>query len=63
MGNWSVGSVSATAGVTSQMEVAFPDGIEFAAGTGIGISVVGLSPLQVATAGGYAQVAVYGYEY
>jgi hypothetical protein len=60
---WVVGTPGATAGFTSQNHVAFPDGFEFAAGTGIGISVEGLSTTQAAAAVGYAQINIYGFEY
>jgi len=60
---WVLGTDGATAGFTSSHHITFPDGIEFAAGTGIGISVEGLSTVQAAAAVGYAQVNIYGFEY
>ena len=61
--NWTIGGAAAVAGVAETVQISFPDGLEFPAGTGIGISVVGLSALQVAAAVGYAQISVQGYEY
>jgi hypothetical protein len=60
---WVVGGPAAVAGVTQTAEISFPNGMEFAAGTGLGISVVGLSATQVATAVGYAQAALTSTEY
>jgi hypothetical protein len=61
--SWVVGTSSATAGVASTAVIDIPDGMEFAAGTGVGISVLGLSATGVAAAVGYAKVSVSGYEY
>lgn len=60
---WVVGGPAAVAGVAQTVDVAIPDGLEFAAGTGIGISMIGLSATQVATAVGYGQIAINGFEY
>ena len=59
----SQGATAATAGNTTTTEHTFPDGLEFAAGTGIGITVQGFGATGTAAAVGYAQVALYGYEY
>lgn len=61
--NWVLGTDGATAGFSSSLNVLFPDGLEFAAGTGIGISVVGLSTTQTLAATGFAQITIYGFEY
>lgn len=51
-----------TANSTNSEEAAFPDGIEFAAGTGIGVSVQGFAAA-TPTAVGYIFVSITGYEY
>lgn len=61
--NWTVGTSGATAGFTSEINIAFPDGLEFAAGTGIGISVLGRGATQTAAAVGFASISISGYEY
>jgi hypothetical protein len=60
---WVVGGTAAVAGVAETVSVAIPDGLEFAAGTGIGVSQIGLSTTQTAAAVGYGQIAIVGYEY
>ena len=54
---------AATAGVGMSYSIPIPDGLEFAAGTGIGISMIGLSATQTAAASGYGQVTISGHEY
>lgn len=54
---------AAVAGAGMSYPVPIPDGLEFAAGTGIGISAVGLSATSVPTASGYVQVTICGHEY
>lgn len=61
--NWSIGATAATAGVAQQMNVPIPDGLEFAAGTGIGISVCGYGATGTAAAVGYVHVSLQGFEY
>lgn len=61
--SWLVGANAATAGVAETITIDIPDGIEFPAGTGIGVGVVGQSMLGVAAATGYAKVSVSGFEY
>ena len=61
--NWVVGGISATAGVTEELNVDFPDGLEFAAGTGIGVSMIGRGSTGTATAVGYGIISITGYEY
>ena len=58
-----IGGPAAVAGVSQTYELAVPDGMEFAAGTGIGVSMVGLSAIQAAAAVGYGQISIVGYEY
>jgi len=60
---WLIGSVSATAGAFTQLSIPIPGGLEFAAGTGIGITVQGFGATGTAAANGYAQVCIDGYEY
>ena len=60
---WVIGAPAAVAGVAMTSLIDFPNGMEFAAGTGLGISIVGLGATQVAAAVGYAQVAITGTEY
>jgi hypothetical protein len=54
---------AAVAGVSENAQISFPDGLEFAAGTGLGISMVGLGATQVAAAVGYGQISFHGFEY
>lgn len=61
--NINVGGPGVTAGMSQTVDISFPDGIEFAAGTGIGISQQGYSVTQAAAIVGYGQVAIDGYEY
>lgn len=51
------------AGKKNTISIPFPDGLEFAAGTGIGASMVGLNTVGVATAVGYGRIVINGYEY
>lgn len=60
---WVVGGPAAVAGVATTTLIDFPNGMEFAASTGLGVSIVGLGATQVAAAVGYAQVAITGTEY
>jgi hypothetical protein len=65
---WQVGQPSTIvttgiAGVSNTITISFPDGLQFAAGTGIGVSVQGYSATVAAAAVGYASVAISGYEY
>ena len=61
--SWLVGAGAATAGVAQTIVINIPDGMEFAAGTGIGITVQGVNATGVAAAAGYAKVSVSGFEY
>jgi hypothetical protein len=58
-----VGGPAAVAGVTYTVSVPIPDGMEFTGFTGLAVSMVGLSATQVATAVGYGQISIQGYEY
>ena len=60
---WVVGAAAAVAGVAQTVVIDVPDGIEFAAGTGIGITVLGVGPTGAAAITGYAKVSVGGFEY
>ena len=55
-------SAPATANAADSMEAAMDEGWEFAAGTGVGISVQGFAAV-TATAVGYVMVSLTGYEY
>ena len=64
--NWEVGEPSGgapVAGKKNTLTIAIADGLEFAAGTGIGISLVGLSTTGAAGAAGYGRISILGYEY
>jgi hypothetical protein len=58
-----VGTPAAVAGVSTNISVTFPEGLEFAAGTGIGVTIHGVNATGVAAAGGYLLVSLSGYEY
>ena len=60
---FSAGAPSATAGITMSYSIPVPDGFEFPAGTGIGVSMIGRSSTQVAAATGYGQISIHGFEY
>lgn len=63
---WEIGQTGSgvsVAGKKNTVTLSFPDGMEFAAGTGIGISQVGLSPVGAAAIAGYGRVSITGYEY
>lgn len=59
---WVVGN-SIQAGASQTVDFAIPEGMEFAAGFGIGISMVGLTATQTLGATGYGQLSIFGYEY
>jgi len=62
--SWFVGGpTSATAGLWANVSIPLPDGLEFAAGTGLAVSIVGISATGVAAAAGYATASITGYEY
>jgi hypothetical protein len=52
-----------TAGSSQSEAIPIPDGLEFVAGTGIGISMVGLGVTMAAAVAGYGKCTIYGYEY
>jgi hypothetical protein len=58
-----VGTPAAVAGVSTNISVTFPEGLEFAAGTGIGVTILGVNATGVAAAGGYVLVSISGFEY
>lgn len=63
---WEVGQPGtgvSVAGKKNTIVLPLFDGIEFAAGTGIGISQVGLSPVGAAAVAGYGRISITGYEY
>jgi hypothetical protein len=61
--SWLVGSRVATAGTSHVMILTLPEGLIFSAGTGIGISLLGVNATGVAAAAGHAKVSILGYEY
>jgi hypothetical protein len=61
--SWVIGGPAAAAGVSQSVTIDIPDGLEFAAGAGIGVTISGLSATQAAAATGYVQVALSGFEY
>lgn len=61
--NWIIGSAAAVAGVTTTLDIPFPDGLEFAAGTGIAVGMLGISTVGAALASGFGTITIYGYEY
>lgn len=60
---WVVGGPAVAAGVSQTANITIPDGMEFAAGTGVGVSMVGLGATQAAAIVGYGQIAIHGFEY
>ena len=60
---WTVGTNIATAGSTQMLNIPIPEGMEFAAGTGIGVSVQGYGATGTAAAAGRVSVAIKGFEY
>lgn len=63
VGSWVVGTPSNTAGHTSTITINFPDGLEFAAATGIAMGATGLGGTMIATAVGYAHATINGFEF
>ena len=61
--SWIIGAAAAVAGVAETIIIELPDGMEFAAGTGLAIGVIGDSATGVAAASGYAKVSFGGFEY
>lgn len=60
---YTIGSAAAVAGITTTLNIAIPDGMEFAAGTGIAVGMVGLSAVGAAAASGFGTILIKGYEY
>jgi hypothetical protein len=65
--SWVVGqeqaATAAVAGGAKTITINLPDGIEFPAGTGIGLTAQGLNALGVPSAAGFVKVSLGGYEY
>jgi hypothetical protein len=61
--NFVIGTPAAAAGVSQTEVVPIPDGLEFQAGTGIAVGMVGLSAVQALAAAGYGMAIIQGYEY
>lgn len=63
---WEVGEpsgIAPVAGKKNTITITLPDGMEFFAGTGIGISMVGLNTVGAAAVVGYGRITINGYEY
>jgi hypothetical protein len=63
---WEIGEpsgIAPVAGKKNTITIPIPDGMEFAAGTGIGISMVGLNTVGTAAAVGYGRITLNGFEY
>jgi hypothetical protein len=63
VGSWWIGAETAGAGVYAQLTVDVPDGFEFPAGTGIGVSVLGLNTGGSGAIAGPAAIMIHGFEY
>ena len=61
--SWTVGGPAAVAGVTETVQIDNIDGLEFLAGTGIGISMYGLGATIASAAVGYGMISITGFEY
>jgi hypothetical protein len=61
--SWICGGPSTTAGVSQHCDVPIPEGMEFAAGTGIGITQQGYGATGTAAAVGYGMISLHGYNY
>lgn len=62
---WTLGQTLATAGAQdTSICIVYPEGLEFAAGTGIAVGYIGLSTAGVpGTAAGLGRISITGYEY
>lgn len=58
-----IGSAAAVAGITTTEVIPIPDGLEFAAGAGIAVGMLGLSTVGAALAAGFGTITINGYEY
>lgn len=62
--SWFVGGPALAVGASSVVPLPLPDGLEFPAGAGLGLSVQGFNATQAATAGlGYVALVSAGFEY
>lgn len=63
---WTVGEptgIAPVAGKFFTVQLAFPDGLEFPAAAGIGLSMVGINTVGTAAVVGYGIASMQGYEY
>jgi hypothetical protein len=60
---WVLGVQASTIWVSQSIHLTFPEGIEFAAGTGIGLSLQGFNVTGTAATVGYGHAVIQGYEY
>lgn len=61
--SWQVGGSASSVGTTQTIVIPFPDGLEFEAGTGIGLSVQGFASAGAEAAVGYVKASINGFEY
>ena len=61
--SWQVGGSTSSVGTTQTIVIPFPDGLEFEAGTGIGLSVKGFASAGAVAAVGYVKASISGFEY
>ena len=61
--SWQVGQITVGAGTSQTVVITFPDGIEFAEGTGVGITIQGVASAGGVGVTGYAKVTIGGFEY
>lgn len=61
--SWQVGGITSSVGTTQTIVIPFPDGLEFEAGTGIGLSVQGFASAGAAADVGYVKASISGFEY
>lgn len=58
-----IGSAAAVAGITTTEVIPIPDGLEFAAGTGIAVGMMGINTVGAALAAGFGTITINGFEY
>lgn len=61
--SFTIGSTAAVAGVVTTEVIPLPDGMEFAAGTGIAVGMIGINTTGGALASGFGTITISGYEY
>ena len=61
--SWQVGGSTSSVGTTQTIVIPFSNGLEFAAGTGIGLSVQGFASAGAVADVGYVKASISGFEY